>query len=238
MKPGKADMVRICVFLLFLLATVSAYCQRGNLDLNAGQTSDQFGALAPVTSPVLDLTGELTIIKPSQKNGGPSIVAGGEVRVPTDSANHAKEFAVYGGVAFGTHNLSIGVNAEVHKILMPAAFVDGQVLNRDNIELLELPVVIKYRFGPGNRAFIEAQGEPEFTPRFKRSKLATVLLPNPSFDHGYTLRGSLGYTFGKWWYVKGTYETRYFKFAENLGNPSSLYNWKSNLITGGVGVRF
>ena len=84
MKPGKADMVRICVFLLFLLATVPAYCQRGNLDLNAGQTSDQFGALAPVTSPVLDLTGELTIIKPSQKNGGPSIVAGGEVRVPTE----------------------------------------------------------------------------------------------------------------------------------------------------------
>jgi hypothetical protein len=63
-------------------------------------------------------------------------------------------------------------------------------------------------------------------------------LPHPSFDHGYTFRGSVGYTFGKWWYVKGSYETRYFKFADNLGNPSSLYNWKSNLITGGVGLRF
>jgi hypothetical protein len=121
---------------------------------------------------------------------------------------------------------------------MPAAFVNGQVLNRDNLELLQLPVVIKYKFGPGNRAFVEASGEPEFTPRFKRSRLATVQLPNPSFDHGYTLRGSVGYTFGKWWYVKGSYETRYFKFAETLGNPSSLYNWKSNLITGGVGVKF
>ena len=238
MKPGKADMVRICVFLLFLLATVPAYCQRGNLDLNVGETSDKFGALAPVTDTALDLTGEVTVIKPSQKNGGPSIVAGGEVRVPTDTANHAKEFAVYGGVAFGSHNLSIGVNAEVRKILMPAALDNGQVLNRYNLELFELPVVLKYKFGPDKRAFIEASGEPEFTPRYKRSPLATVLLPHPSFDHGYTLRGSVGYAFGKWWYLKGTYETRYFKFAQNLGNPSSLYNWKSNLITGGVGVRF
>ena len=241
MKPGKADMVRICVvllFLLILLATVPAYCQRGNLDLNVGQTSDKFGALAPVTGTAFDLTGEVTIIKPSQKNGGPSIVAGGELRVPADTGNHSKEYAVYGGFAFGSHNLSIGVNAEVRKILMPAALDSGQVLNRYNLELLQLPVVIKYKFGPGDRAFVEASGEPEFSPHYKRNSLATVALPHPSFDHGYTLRGSAGYTFGKWWYVKGTYETRYFKFAENLGNPSSLYNWKSNLASGGVGVTF
>jgi hypothetical protein len=238
MKPGKADMVRICLILLFLLATVPAYCQRGTIDLNGGETSDKFGALAPVSGAALDLNGELTIKKPSQKNGGPNIVAGGEVRVPTDAANHAKEFAVYGGVAFGARNLSIGVNAEVRKILMPSAFVEGQVLDRYNLELFELPVVIKYKFGPGNRVFVEASGEPEFTPRYKSSRLATVPLPHPSFDHGYTLRGSVGYTLGKWWYVKGSYETRYFKFADNLGNPSSLYNWKSNLVTGGVGLRF
>lgn len=238
MKPCKADLVRTGFFLLFLLATVPAYCQRGTLDLNVGQTSDKFGALATVTGAALDLNGELTVIKPSAKNGGPSIVAGGEVRVPTDTANHAKEFAVYGGVAFGVRNLSIGVNAEVRKILMPAAFVNGQVLNRDNLELFELPLVIKYKFGPDQRAFVEVQGAPEFTPRFKVSPLSKVILPNPSFDHGYTLRGSVGYAFGKWWYVKGTYESRYFKFAENLGNPSSLYNWRSNLVTGGVGVTF
>lgn len=238
MKPCTADLVRTGLFLLFLLATVPAYCQRGTLDLNVGQTSDKFGALATVTGAALDLNGELTVIKPSAKNGGPSIVAGGEVRVPTDTANHAKEFAVYGGVAFGVRNLSIGVNAEVRKILMPAAFVNGQVLNRDNMELLELPLVIKYKFGPDKRAFVEVQGAPEFTPRFKVSPLSKVILPKPSFDHGYTLRGSVGYAFGKWWYVKGTYESRYFKFAENLGNPSSLYNWKSNLVTGGVGVTF
>jgi hypothetical protein len=238
MKPGKADMVRICVVLLFLLATVPAYCQRGNLDLNVGEASDKFAGLPTATGTVLDLTGEVTIIKPSQKNGGPSIVAGGEVRVPTDTANHSKEYAVYGGVAFGSHNFSIGVDAEVRKILMPPALDNGQVLNRFNLELFELPVVLKYKFGPDKRAFIEVSGEPEFTPHYKSSRLATVALPHPSFDHGYSFRGSVGYTFGKWYYVKGTYETRYFKFAENQGNPSSLYNWKSNLITGGVGVRF
>ena len=238
MKPGKADMVRACSCLLFFLATVPAYCQRGTLDLNVGETSDQFGAIAPVTGTALDLNAELTVIKPSEKNGGPSVVAGGEVRLPTDSTNHAKEIALYGGVAFGSHNLSIGVDAEVRKIYMPAAFLNGQTLNRDNLELLELPLVIKYKFGPDKRGFLEVKGAPEFTPHFKRSPLATVILPNPSFDHGYFLRGSVGYAFGQWWYVKASYETRYFKFGKDIGNPSSLYNWKSNLITGGVGVRF
>jgi hypothetical protein len=238
MKLCKAAIVRIGLGLLFLLATLPAYSQRGALDLNVGQVSDQFGAQPKVTSPVLDLNGEVAVIKPSAKNGVPSIVAGGEVRIPTDSTNHAKEFALFGGVLFGSQNLSIGVNAQVRKILMPTAFVNGQVLNRDNMELLQLPLVIKYKFGPGRRAFFEAQGEPEFTPHFKVSPLSKVILPNPSFDHGYTIRGSVGCTFGRLWYVKGTYETRYFKFAAGQGNPTSLYNWKSTLVTGGVGVMF
>jgi len=64
-----------------------------------------------------------------------------------------------------------------------------------------------------------------------------VPLPNPKFDHGYFVRGSLGYNFGKW-YAKATYETRYFKFADNQNNPSGLYNWRTNLITGGLGFVF
>jgi hypothetical protein len=238
MKPGKADLVRTCLFLLFLLATVPAYCQRGNLDLNLGQTSDQFGAIAPVTGVVLDINGEVTIIKPSQKKGTPAVVGGGEVRVPDDTNNHSKEFALYGGVAWAVHNFSIGFDGEVRRIYMPRAFLDGQILNRSNLQTLEVPIVIKYKFGPDKHAFFEIKGAPEFTPHYRHSKLSTVSLPNPSFDHGYMLRGSVGYNFGKWWYVQGSYETRYFKFQSNLGNPSDLYNWKSNLITGGVGVRF
>jgi hypothetical protein len=240
MKPGKADFVRTYLLLLFLflLAAVPAYCQRGTLDLNVGQTTDQFGAIPSVSGAVLDITGEVTIIKPSAKKGGPSIVAGGELRAPTDDANHSKEYAVYGGAAFAVHNFSIGVNAEVRKIIMPPATVENQILNRYNMNLLELPVVIKYKFGPGKRAFVQVQGEPEFTPHYKSPKGVVVQTPNPAFNYGYTLRASLGYEFGKWWYVKGTGETRYFNFAQGLGNPTSLYNWKSNLITGGVGVRF
>ena len=34
------------------------------------------------------------------------------------------------------------------------------------------------------------------------------------------------------------YETRYFKFAPTEGNPNNLYNWKSNVISGGVGLIF
>ena len=237
MKPGKAEMFRTSLLLLFLLATVSAYGQRANLDVNVGQISDQFGALKPVTGTAVDVNGEVIVIKPSAKNGGPSIVAGGEMRLPTD-ADHAKEFAVYGGVVFGTHNFSVGLNAEFRKIYMPTATVDGQVLNRDNMKLFELPLVIKYKFGPGRRAFVQVQGEPEFTPHFKTSPLSKVPLPSPTLDHGYDIRGSVGYSFGTHWYAQGTYDTRYFKFNQNVGNPSNLYNWKSNLITGGVGVRF
>jgi len=38
--------------------------------------------------------------------------------------------------------------------------------------------------------------------------------------------------------VKGMYENRYFRFISDQGNPSNLYNWKTNLIYGGIGVAF
>ena len=237
MKLGKAEIVRRSLFLLFLLATVSALGQRANFDVNFGQVRDQFGALAPVTGTAFDFNGEVLVIKPSAKSGGPGIVAGGEMRLPID-ADHAKEFAVYGGVVFGSHNFSVGIDGQLRKIYMPTAIVDNQVLNRDNMSLFELPVVIKYKFGPGKRAFIQVQGQPEFTPHFRKSSLSKVPLPNPTLDHGYDIRGSVGYNFSPHYYVQGTYDTRYFKFNENVGNPSNLYNWKSNLVTGGVGVRF
>jgi hypothetical protein len=201
-----------------------------------GQTSDKFAGLAAVTGVDLDLNGEFAVITPGEKDSGPSIVAGGEVRVPTDDRNHSKEFAIFAGPSFRIHNFSIGVNAQLRKILLPSALVDNQVLNRGNLELLQLPVVIKYAFGPSQHGFVQVQGEPEFTPRFHAGQ-SFVTLRHPSFDHGYTVRGSVGYIFGKW-YAKGTYETRYLKFLSNAGNPSNLYNWRSNLITGGVGLVF
>jgi hypothetical protein len=220
------------------LAAVPAYCQRGTLDLNAGETSDKFAALPTVNSAVLDINGDVTVKKPSAKLGGPGIVAGGEVRVPSDNTNHAKEFAVFGGLAFqASSNFSIAVHAQVRKIDLPVATINNQIVVRDNLELLQIPIVLKYKFGPDRRAFVNVQGEPEFTPRYRASKSTLISLPNPNFDHGYTVRGSAGYSFGKL-YVQGTYETRYFKFIENGGNPSNLYNWKSNMITGGVGVSF
>ena len=237
MKLCKADLVRMGLFLLFLVATVPAFCQRATLGLDVGEVSDKFAPLPAFNGVLIDLNGEVTVIKPSAKNGGPAIVAGGELRIPPDTTNHAKEYALFGGVVFGSHNLSVGVRGEVRKIYMPPATLEGQVFNRSNMELFELPLEIKYKFGSARRAFISATGEPEFTPRFKQSPLASVSLPNPTFDYGYMVRGTVGYNFGKW-YVKGNYESRYFKFAVGDGNPNNLYNWKSNVITGGVGLNF
>jgi hypothetical protein len=239
MKPGKADFVRIVLFLLFSLATVPAYCQRGTVGIDVGQVSDQFASFPPVTAALLDVNGEVTVKQASAKNGGPSIVAGGEVRVPSDSTTHAHEWAFYGGLAFAVHgNWSIGVDGQIRKIYMPVATVGDQVFPRNNMELFQLPLVVKYKFGPAKRAFFEARGEPEFTPRFRNVLATEVQLPKPGFDHGYTLRGSVGYTFNKWYFARASYETRYFKFAVGPGNPNNLYNWKSNVISGGVGLNF
>jgi hypothetical protein len=236
MKLGKAKLVGTCLFLLFLLAAIPAYGQRGNFDINVGQTTDKFGSLAPSSGLDFDFTGQFAVIQREAKNNGPSIVAGGEVRVSGDHSYHATEFAVYGGPAFRVHNFSLGFNAQVRKILLPPSTVNNQVFVRGDLDLFQLPIVIKYKFGPAQRAFVEVQGEPEFTPRFLAPKTG-VSLPNPNFDYGYTVRGSLGYTFGKW-YAQGTYENRYFKFLSNPGNPYNLYNWKSVMVTGGVGITF
>jgi len=237
MKLCKADLVRMVLFLLFLVATVPAFCQRANLGLDVGEVSDKFAPLPAFNGVLIDLNGEVTVIKPSAKNGGPAVVAGGELRIPPDTTNHAKEYAVFGGLVFGSHGFSVGVRGEVRKIYMPQATLDNQIFNRSNMELFELPLEIKYKFGAARRAFVSATGEPEFTPRFKRSPLASAALPNPTFDHGYMVRGTVGYNFGKW-YVKANYESRYFKFAVGDGNPNNLYNWKSNVVTGGVGLNF
>lgn len=238
MTRCKAHLLLTGIFLLFLLATVPGYGQRGTLDLNAGETSDKFAALPTLNSAVIDINGEVAVKKPSAKIGGPSIVAGGEIRFPSDSTNHAKEFAAFGGLAFQvTSNFSIAVHGQVRKIDLPVATINNQIVVRDNLELLQIPIVLKYNFGPEKRVFVHAQGEPELTPRYRASKATLISLPHPNFDYGYTIRGSVGYNFGQW-YVQGTYQTSYFKFIQNGGNPSNLYNWKSNMITAGVGVNF
>jgi hypothetical protein len=233
MKRCKMHLVRVC---LFLLAAAPAYCQKSTFGIDVGQTSDKFGGLDSVSGLEADIEGQITVLHSNPKKGGPGIVAGGEIRLPTDTANHAKEFAIFGGPRFQVRNFSFGVDAQIRKIYLPTANVNGEFFVRDKMELLELPLFLRYNFGTAQRAFIQVQGAPEFTPRFRSNK-SLVQLPNPNFDHGYLIRGSAGYVFGKW-YAKATYETRYFKFLSNQNNPSNLYNWRSNLITGGIGFVF
>jgi len=234
MKRCKMQVLRVC---LFLLATVPAYCQRATVGVDAGQTSDQFGTQPSTTSFEYGIDGQVTVIKANEKKGGPSIVAGGEILIPANSLNHAKEYAVYGGPMFQVHNFTIGVNAQIRKLFLPVAQFDNQVFNRQNMELLELPITIKYRFGPAKHAFVQVQGAPEFSPRFRTEVRNVFSIPSPTLDHGYFLRGSAGYNFGKF-YAKATYQTRYFKFDPNAGNPNGIYNWRTDIIMGGVGFVF
>ena len=154
--------------VLFLLVGVPAYCQRGTFGLDARPDVRQIW-ITSVRSQALgaDIEGQVIILHPNPKRGGPGIVAGGEIRLPTDTQNHAKEFAVFGGADFQLHDLSIGVDAQVRKIYLPPAKVDNQFFVRDKMELVEIPVVLKYMFGSQKRVFIQAEGAPEFTPHFR-----------------------------------------------------------------------
>ena len=232
MKRCKTHLVRVC---LIVLASVPAYCQRGTFGIDIGQTSDKFDSLSSVSGLEFGIDGQLTVIQSNAKQSRPSIVAGGEIRLPSDTANHAREYALFGGPRFKAGDLSIGFNVQVRKIVLPTSVVNNQFFARDDMELLELPLVLRYNFLSNKHAWVEAQGAPEFSPRFRRH--SSNPLPNPHLDHGYFVQGSVGYTFGMW-YAKATYENRYFKFVPDQGNPNNLYNWKSNLIYGGVGFSF
>jgi hypothetical protein len=234
MKHCKMQLVRVC---FLFLAALPAYCQRGNIGIDVGNTSDKFGAQSSVSGLIFAVDGQATIFDANPKNGRPSILIGGEVRVPTDTQNHSKEYAVFGGLRFPVHqNFLIGFDAGVRKIYLPPANIDNQFFVRDKLEFLEIPFVVRYKFGPEKRVFVEAKGAPEFSPHFREAG-ALLQLPHPNWDHGYFVRGTVGYILGNW-YVKASYETRYFKFAENQNNPNQLYNWRSDQVMGGVGFSF
>lgn len=230
MRSLKTHVLGVC---LVFLAGVPAYCQRGTFGIFAGESSDQFATFASKTNPMVGIDGEITVHKPG-KNGGPSIVAGGEIRFPTDTAFQAREYAIFGGAIFHAHNFDFGFHGQIRKAVLPQEIVGSQVLNRGALEMLEAPAILRYNFGSGNHFFLQAEGAPEFTPHFKNANNG---LPHPSLDHGYFVRGTAGYIFGKW-YAKASYENRYFKFSPTVGNPGGLYNWKSNLMIAGIGVVF
>ena len=234
MKRRQTPVVCVGLLLIFL-ATAPVYGQRGTIGVDVGQTADRFGALSRNTGVEGIIDGEVLVLPTKDTERGADVIAGGEIRLPSDTANHAKEFALYGGTAFRFgKGFSAGFHIQIHKIDLPPS---GTVFfNHDSMELLELPGFLEYKFGPSRHAFVKAEGGREFSPRLHTSSAGANPLPNPHLDYGYTLRGSAGYVLGKW-YVKATYESRYFKFRP-IGNPEGLYNWRSDMVTGGVGFAF
>ncbi len=223
---------------LILLASIPAVCQ-STLGVDVGQTADKYGSLNSTSAFVAMLDGRFTILHGNGKEGAPNLVIGGEIRYPEDTSAHARELAVFGGPEFQFGNFSIGFHGQVRKIYQPSSEVDGLTFIRNNLLLLELPVVAQYKFGPGHGVFIRAEGISEFNPRYSKSNNGIAAFPNPKLDHGYSFRGTIGYNLPvQHWYIKASYETRYFKFAQNGGNPDGLDNWRSDQITGGVGFIF
>jgi hypothetical protein len=235
-KPG----VRAGLFLIFAAAfVIPAYSQRATLGVDVGETADRFGSLSRSTDIEAVIDGEVIVLPTKAKEHGADVLAGGEVRLPFDTGNHAREVALYAGTQFHfTHNFTAGFHIQVHKIYLPPSAGNDAVFNRDTMELVELPGFLQYKFGSGpQHAFIRAEGGREFAPRFHAPTAGSNGLPAPNLQYGYALRGTAGYVFGKW-YLKATYESRYFKFRDNLGNQNGLYNWRSDMATAGVGFVF
>ncbi len=221
---------------LILLASIPAVSQ-STLGVDVGQTTDKYGSLNSTSALEAILDGRFTILHGSGKEGAPNLVVGGEIRYPEDTSAHPRELAAFGGPEFQFTNFTIGFHGQIRKIYQPSSEVDGLTFVRNNLLFFELPVVAQYKFGPGHRAFIRAEGIWGFNPRYSKTNNGTATFINPKLDHGYTIRGSVGYNL-QHWYVKASYETRYFKFAQNGGNPEGLDNWRSDQITGGVGFIF
>jgi hypothetical protein len=234
----KLCKTQVFVFL-FVLATVPVHGQRGTLGFDVGGTSDQFGSLPSVGGSVFGLDGQAIILPGSVKEDIPNIVVGGEIILPEKTSSHATEFALFGGPEFlFPHHFTAGFHFQLRKLYMPSGTLNGVLFGRDNMWLLELPIVIGYKFGPGNHAFVQAQGVSEFKPRFSNKVSANAFYPPPNLDHGYMMRGVAGYDFGKW-YLKATYSTRYLKFEQDASrNPGNLYNWRNQSATIGFGLAF
>jgi len=221
---------------LFLLASIPAVSQ-STLGIDLGQTKDKFGSLSSNSALIAILDGRFTILHGNGKEGAPNVVIGGEVRYPEDTSTHARELAAFGGPEFQFGNFTVGFHGQVRKIYVPSSQVDSLTFVRNNMLLLELPAIAEYRFGPAHHAFVRAEGIWEFNPHYSKSSNGTATFPNPKLDHGYTIRGSAGYNFHRW-YLKATYESRYFKFSQNGVNPEGLDNWRSDQATGGIGFVF
>jgi len=239
MNLGRKQLVLIYILIIpILLAAVPAFGQRATFGIDVGQTSDRFGALPRNSALVGDIEGEVVVLERASKQGDPNIVAGGEIRLPADTSAHANEFAGFAGADFHLGDRFIlGIHVQARKIYQPTSFTDGQFFTRYKMLFLEIPVVAEYRFGALKRGFVQVQGSWEFSPRFGDPKTGTPVYPHPTFDHGYFVRGSAGYTFGRW-YAKATYESRFLKFQQDLGNPNNLNNWRTDRATGGVGFSF
>jgi hypothetical protein len=236
MKLCRMQMIYVCLFFLLFAVAPSFAQQHGTLGIDFGEVSDRFGGLPRYTDPAGDVNGELVILHGNPKDNWPNVVAGGEIRFPSDTQHHATEFALFGGLRFhATSSFTIGFNVQVRKIYVPPSTIEGQVFNRYNMELLETPLVLEYKFGPEKRVFVRAEGAPEFRPRFRAT--SSIVIPNPSVDYAYFVKGSVGYNFGKW-YAKASYENRYFKFSPSVGNPSDYNNWRNDFVTVGAGLNF
>ena len=205
MKPCKADLVRIGVCLLFLSAVVPAFAQRGNLGVDVG------ASLRPVRQHPFRLQRlsrrerrirhhktlhQERILPASSPAANPRPLRHQQSR---QGIRRLRRPALRSSRLHHRRRRSGPQN-----LYSPPPSSDNQILNRDRIELLQIPLVLKYKFGPAKRAFISAQGEPEFTPHYKTISSASVSLPDPGFDHGYTLRGTVGYNFGKWYVQRRT----------------------------------
>jgi hypothetical protein len=247
-EPSKTWIISICFFLLLAF---SAYAQqpapapelppeesRGYLGVDFGAIRDHFGPLPAATTGVGEINGEYAIYQGEARQQSPDIYLGGQVRLPTGTAQHANEFAGFVGPMFHfTDRFMAGFHVQVRRIDLPNSVYDNQTFIRNNMLLLELPLVLNYKFGADKNYFVEAQIVPEFHPHFSKSSSGPSPYPHPSLDHGYTLRGIVGRNFGSW-YVRGAYETRFFKFSPTLGNPYNLYSWRSDTATVGVGLSF
>ena len=211
MKLCKSILVRLGLISPISPGHVPAYGQRGTLDIDAGEVTDKFGAQPQVTAADFGLNGQVTLIQ-ATKDGGPSIVAGGELRVPPTpppmpASTPSSAVRSSPWQFFHRRQRPGPQDSSCPTLTWMEPSWTATTWNCSNS-----PSSSDTNSVPTSALSSRPTASPNSLPTTNRLPCQPVGVPHPNFDYGYTVRGSVGYNFGKW-YVKGTYETRYFKFA-------------------------
>ena len=243
---------KLCLLALcFALFSTGAYAQRMALSAELGHETTQFGnpdnssfTYAKRSSEFIQFGPQLMLFGNSDRLGGWNLTLGGDLRFPfdtSDATGNPMEFAGNVMVNQRVGSMAFGAGFEMRDILLPSEpnFI------RPNQIMFGMPVMFKYTFGSGHRAYAQAGGTlwmANYSQNVVSAFGQTVALQNGTISMGncFTqtcgdLKLTGGYVFGHT-ALKGSYlyRSNHFSITGNPGVDPAIMDFRQNEISGGI----